>query len=76
MKTIQVSVPEEIQNQILRYTQNQQFFVYDAIMEKLSFLEQKGIKELLVEGYQATADEDKKIAEDFKYVDLENWDEY
>ncbi len=47
-------------------------FIREAAKEKVEQIEREKLKKQLEEGYKAKAELNKKISEDFKYVDGEN----
>lgn len=47
-------------------------FIREAAKEKVEQIEREKLKKQLEEGYKAKAKLNKKISEDFKYVDGEN----
>ncbi len=71
MKTIQIEIPEDIEQQLGMIIENQQAFIVEAIREKIKRREELNNK--LIEGYQATYEEDQEIADGFGFSDLENW---
>lgn len=68
MKTIQINLPEDIEHQLDMMSENQQDFILEAIKEKIKKKEQ--LKQQLIEGYQATYEEDLDLANDFELTDL------
>ncbi len=78
MKTIQIELPEAIEEQLNSISQDQQDFIMEAIKEKIK--QKTAIKtntepltESLIEGYQATYQEDLNLTSDFEPVDFEDW---
>ncbi len=72
MKTIAVSVPDEIFGFLGSVSKDQEKFVLEAIKEKVSREKKRDLKMILAEGYRATAAEDLKITKEFEAADLEN----
>jgi hypothetical protein len=71
MRTIEITLPDDLEKGVAKHKENQQEFIIEAIREKL---EKENVDEaLLIEGYQKTVTEDSEIAEDFKHIDLEDW---
>ena len=78
MKTIQIELPEAIEEQLNSMSQDQQNFIVEAIREKIekrktTETDTKALTESLIEGYQATYKEDLSLTSDFESVDLEDW---
>ena len=51
-------------------------FVSNAIARESKYLKEQKLKELLVEGYQATRDEGIELMKEFEQLDVEGWDDY
>ena len=51
-------------------------FVSNAIAREIKYLKEQKLKELLVEGYQATRDEGIELMKEFEHLDVEGWDDY
>lgn len=51
-------------------------FVAEAVQDKIDELASKRLQKTLKEGYLATKEEGKALAEEFAASDLEGWDEY
>ncbi len=62
MKTIEINLPDEILGFLGSVSKEQEEFVLKAIKEKINREKKRNLKTLLVEGYQATSEEDLKIA--------------
>ena len=69
MKTIEVKLPDEIFGVLSVIAKQQDKFVVEAIKEKI---EREKKHSLLVEGYQATYQEDLSLAKEFETADFEN----
>ena len=74
MATITIQLPEQLHQKLLQIADNHSKFVLEAIEEKLNKVLHKHLERLLIEGYQATYQEDLRIAKDFEPIDFENWD--
>ena len=72
MRTLQITIPDEIFGILSSFSKEQDKFVVEAIREKLEREKTKNLKRLLVEGYQATAKEDLALTREFETADLEN----
>jgi len=72
MRTLQVTIPDEIFGVLSSMTNHQDQFVVEAIREKLEREKTQNLKHLLTEGYQATAKEDLALTKEFEAADLEN----
>ncbi len=78
MKTIQIELPEAIEEQLNSISQDQQDFIVEAIKEKIKQkttikTNTESLTESLIEGYQATYQEDLGLTNDFESVDFEDW---
>jgi hypothetical protein len=69
MKTIEIKLPDEIFGVLSTIAKQKDKFVVDAIKEKI---EREKDHSLLVEGYQATFQEDLALAKEFETADFEN----
>lgn len=76
MSTIQINIPEELNESILQFSQDKQLFVIEAITEKIGKIKRSRLKKQLIEGYRDSSIIDEQLLEDFSHVDIENWDEY
>lgn len=72
MRTLQITIPDEIFGILSSYSKQQDEFVVEAIREKLKREKSKNLKKLLAEGYKATAKEDLALTKDFETADFEN----
>ncbi len=72
MRTLQVTIPDEIFGVLSALEKRQDDFVVEAIKEKLEREKYRNLKQLLTEGYQATAKEDLALTKEFENADLEN----
>jgi metal-responsive CopG/Arc/MetJ family transcriptional regulator len=72
MKRLNITLPEEINEQI-KNLPNKSRFIAEALKEKLERIEREKLDRLLVEGYKATREEDKKINEEWEKTTLEGW---
>lgn len=72
MKTIQVHIPSELQNNPFLARGDAERFVIDAIKEKIERSSPSVLEQLLIEGYKASYADDTQIMDDFKDADFEN----
>lgn len=72
MKTLEIKLSDEIFGVLSTIAAQKDKFVADAIREKLEREKSKNMKQLLAEGYKATAKEDLGLTKDFEAADLEN----
>jgi hypothetical protein len=72
MRTLQVTIPDEIFGVLSSFSTKQDEFVVEAIKEKLEREKQQNLQQLLIEGYKATAKEDLALTKEFETADLEN----
>lgn len=68
IKTIEVDIPEEIIKEIDSLSED---FVIKAIREKIEREKENKLRNLLIEGYQASKEEDLDLAKDFEPADFE-----
>ncbi len=69
MKTLEIKLPDEIFGVLSTIAKRKDKFVVEAIKEKI---ERENKHSLLVEGYQATFDEDLLLVKEFEVADFEN----
>ena len=72
MKRLNITLPEEINEQI-KNLPNKSRFIAEALKEKLERIEREKLDRLLVEGYEATKEEDKRIDKEWEKITLEDW---
>ena len=66
MRTLQITIPDEIFGVLSSFSKHQDKFVVEAIREKLEREKTKNLKQLLAEGYKATAKEDLALTKEFE----------
>ncbi len=69
MKTLEIKLPDEVFGVLSAIAKQQDKFVVEAIKKKI---EREKKHSLLVEGYQATFQEDSALAKEFETADFEN----
>jgi len=72
MKRLNITLPEEIIEEI-KNVPNKSRFITQALKEKLERTKREKLDELLIEGYKATKEEDKRIEKEWEKVTLERW---
>jgi hypothetical protein len=72
MRTLQVTIPDDVFGVLSSFANRQDKFVLEAIQEKLEREKRQNLNELLAEGYKATATEDLVLTKEFEAADLEN----
>ncbi len=72
MRRLNITLPEEINEQI-KNLPNKSRFIAEALKEKLKRIEKEKLDRLLIEGYKATKEEDKKIDEEWEKITLKGW---
>ena len=72
MKRLNITLPEEIIEEI-KNIPNKSRFITQALKEKLERTKREKLDELLIEGYKATKEEDKRIDKEWEKVTLERW---
>ena len=51
-------------------------FIAETLKEKIERIQSEKLQKMLEEGYKARNSESRSIAEEFRTIDLEGWDEY
>jgi len=74
MKRMNITLPEELCRE-LESVPNKSRLISEALREKLERDRRRKLDALLIEGYQATKDEDKKLSEEWEGVTGEGWSE-
>ena len=72
MRTLQITIPDELFGALSLLAKRQDKFVAEAIREKLAREKARNLRQFLAEGYRATAQEDLALAKEFEYADLKN----
>jgi hypothetical protein len=72
VQTLEIHINEKISQYLEVLTSDKEEFVIEATQEKIERQKRKDLDALLIEGYQATADEDFEITKDFEQADFEN----
>ena len=72
MKRLNITLPEEVVHEIKNFP-NKSRFITEALKEKIGRIKKEKIDKLLIEGYKATKEEDKRIDEEWEKVTLEGW---
>ncbi len=72
MVRLNITMPEEIVKQ-LSHIRNKSHFIAEALREKFNQEKKKKRDELLMEGYQKSANEDKKITTDWESTLNDGW---
>jgi hypothetical protein len=68
MRTLQVTIPDDVFGVLSSLDK----FVLEAIQEKIERENRQNLKELLAEGYKATAKENLALTKEFAAADFEN----
>lgn len=72
MKTIEIELSDPVVAFIHLLSKQEDVFAREAIEEKVAREKENNLTQLLMEGYQATAEEDLRISKDFEHADFEN----
>ncbi|TET45231.1 hypothetical protein E3J59_04090 [Candidatus Aerophobetes bacterium] len=72
MKRLNITLPDEVVREI-KDLPNKSRFIAEALKEKLERIEREKLDRLLVEGYKATKEEDKRIDKEWEKITLEGW---
>jgi hypothetical protein len=71
MRTLQVTIPDDVFGVLSTFANRQDKFVLEAIQEKLERENRQNLNELLAEGYKAAATEDLALTKEFEAADNE-----
>ncbi|MBC7796185.1 MAG: hypothetical protein H7Z37_04840 [Pyrinomonadaceae bacterium] len=71
MKTLEITIPDEVFGVLNSVAKPQNKFVLEAIQEKLEREKAQNFKQLLEEGYIATAKEDLALTKEFEAADFD-----
>ena len=69
MTTIQIDIPEDVSRVLNTSIKPKEEFVLEAIREKIAREQQDELRQLLIEGYQATSEEDLALTKEFEAID-------
>lgn len=72
MKRLNITLPEELYREI-ESIPNKSRLIAEALKEKLEREKKKRLVELLIEGYQATKEEERELNEEWEKITLEGW---
>jgi len=72
MKRLNITLPDEVVREI-KDLPNKSRFIAEALKEKLERIEREKLDRLLVEGYKATKEEEKRIDKEWEKITLEGW---
>ncbi len=72
MKRLNITLPEDLAL-ALDGVSNKSRFIAQALREKLERDRKKMLEALLMEGYQATSEEDKELNQEWEEITLEGW---
>ena len=72
MKRLNITLPDEVIREI-KDLPNKSRFIAEALKEKLERIEREKLDRLLVEGYKATKEEEKRIDKEWEKITLEDW---
>ncbi len=73
MARLTITLPDEIAGKLAK-KRNKSGFIAIALKEKLEQEEKERIRNLLLEGYKATSEEDAKLQSDWEMTGIEEWD--
>ena len=73
-----ITIPEQLARKLDRLVspRKKSMFIVNSLEEYIQGMEREELKARLKEGYKVRRDEGLRIAEEFRKVDLEGWDEY
>ena len=73
MKRLNTTLPEELYEE-LKPIQNKSRFIAEALRDQFKKIKKLELDKLLIEGYKATKEEDKKLNEEWEEITLEKWE--
>jgi metal-responsive CopG/Arc/MetJ family transcriptional regulator len=73
-----ITIPEQLARKLDRLVspRKKSMFIVHSLEEYIQGMDREELKARLKEGYKVRRDEGLRIAEEFRKVDLEGWDEY
>jgi len=73
-----ITIPKKLADALGKYagTRKKSQCIAEALAAYISRKEKEELDKALEEGYRASAEESKSLAEEFASADLEGWDEY
>jgi hypothetical protein len=72
MKTIQLHIPDDLAEKVLRLSSNAESFILDLIRSRFSESDKPSI---LANEYRMASVENSHISADFAHTDMEGWDD-
>lgn len=72
MKRLNITLPETI-NKEIENIPNKSRFISEALKEKIEKMKKQKLDKLLIEGYKATKEEDRKMNREWEKITLEDW---
>jgi hypothetical protein len=69
---LEIQVPDEVFSGLPIGSEQKEKFVLEAVKEKIEREKKNNLTALLIEGYQATREEDLALTKEFEAADLEN----
>lgn len=73
MNRLNITLPEELYEE-LKPIPNKSRFIADALRNQFNKIKRMKLDKLLIEGYKATKEEDKKLNEEWEEITLEKWE--
>lgn len=72
MKTIQLHLPDDLADKVLRMTGNAETYIIEMLRSKIGGIDSSGT---LSEQYRNVAEENKSLLTEFASTDMEGWDD-
>ena len=72
MERLNITIPKDLSKQ-LEPIRNKSRFISEVLKEKFEIEKRRKLDRLLVEGYQSTKEEEKKINKEWEEITLEGW---
>ncbi len=73
MNRLNITLPEELYEE-LKPISNKSRFIADALRNQFKKIKRMKLDKLLIEGYKATKEEDKKLNAEWEEITLEKWE--
>lgn len=76
MTTLEIHIPDDFDKALELLNRPKEETVLSAVKTCLQLQEEVQLSSLLKEGYLAGHKENEMLAQEFKFLDISNWDDY
>jgi metal-responsive CopG/Arc/MetJ family transcriptional regulator len=75
---LNITLPKILVEAMNRMTEprKRSWFIAEAVKQRIEQKEKEEMEQRLIEGYKATAKENRALTREFEDADLEGWDDY